>query len=195
MFFFSIWVKLCLDKESSAYSVDTFELLRQGFLAQPWLLRILSLPCLCSNPVCPLKCWHLPIIHEHLILLEGKGKGFTQKQVHLLFWCVLRCRWRSCPSSFRLCLSLQPFSSPSSPSEGLPSETSPQHSVTLVPASRTFSGNSQFFLYSIFSVRVNTPCVFSHIKKKRKQKQPTKPKPTKPLSTWISLKHLSLSLL
>ena len=138
-------MKLCLDKESSAYSVDTFELLCQGFLAQPWLLRILSLPCLCSNPVCPLKCWHLPIIHERLILLEGKGKGFTRKTSAPFFLCVLRRQWRSCPSSFRLCLSLQPFSSPSSSSEGLPSETSPQHSVTLVPVSRTFSGNSHYF--------------------------------------------------
>ena len=168
-------MKLCLDSLQLTL-VDTFELLCQGFLAQPWLLRILSLPCLCSNPVCPLKCWHSRIIHEHLILLEGKGKGFTQKQMHLFFWCVLRRHWRSCPSSFHLCLSLQPFSSPSSSSEGLPSETSPQHSVTLVHVSHTFSGNSHYF----FCTCKHTMCLLPYWKK-MKTKNPQNPNPQSPL--------------
>ena len=183
--FFLIWMKLCLDKESLAYSIDTFELLCQGFLAQPGKNSFLALPVLW--PGLPSQVLTFTYNSWASYSAWRKMKRFHTKTSAPFFQCVHRHHWGSCSSSFRLCLSLQPFSSPSSSSEGLPFETSPQHNVTLVPVSRTFSGNSHYFFYTC----KHTMCLLPYLKKNKKQ--PIKPKPTKPPSTWISLKHLSLS--
>lgn len=125
-----------------------------------------------------------------LFCLREKEKVSHEKQVHLFFYVssdangdlVLRPFVFACLCSHSLPLPPPQRVFPPRPAPSIVS----LWCLSLVPSRET---------HTIFSVRVNTPCVFSHIKKKKNEnkKQPTKPKPTEPPSTWISLKRLSLS--